>query len=184
MLEILGIIFGGIFSGGATGLLGMVAQRYFDMKNRKLDIDLERERRVTEIAKADKLIEASKIEWKGRADTEAEKGDSAAFVKSVWEQPVRYSHAPTLSKGQQWIMVVLDAMRGVIVPFLTVYLCALTTYVWFQVRGLMSAEDIDIIAALEVWKMVVGTILYLTTTCVLWHFGTRNRQDYNGQKDK
>ena len=73
-------------------------------------------------------------------------------------------------------MVSLDAFRGFIRPALTVYLCALTTYVWFQVRAVLATEDLDPAAVLDVWKMVVGTILYLTTTCVLWWFGTRNKQ--------
>ena len=29
----------------------------------------------------------------------------------------------------------------------------------------------------EMWGLIVGTILYLTTTCVLWWFGTRNKQE-------
>ncbi len=34
----------------------------------------------------------------------------------------------------------------------------------------LSAEQ-----AIQLIQMVVGTILYLTTTCVLWWFGTRNK---------
>ena len=41
MLEILGSVVASIFSGGATGILGIVAQRFFDFKNKQLDIQME-----------------------------------------------------------------------------------------------------------------------------------------------
>ena len=71
--------------------------------------------------------------------------------------------------------MLLDFARGIVRPALTIYLCALTTYIWWQVRQLIDKEDLDPAEVLEVWKMVVNTILYLTTTCILWWFGTRNK---------
>ena len=182
MLELLGAVFGSIFGGGATGLFGVAIQRFADYKNRQLDLQLERERRETEIAKRQADAAIMREEWAGRLQTATVEGDaakdvaeSAAFGKSQWAEPPRYSHATTLTTGQQWVMVVLDGLRGAVRPLLTVYLCALTTYVWVQVRGVLSAEDLDARAALDVWRLVVGQILYLTTTCTLWWFGVRNK---------
>lgn len=170
-LEILGSIFGG----GATGILGVIAQRYFDYKNRKLDIEFEKEKRNTAIAIAEANMKSVKQEWEGRKGTEREKQEGEAFTKSVWEGPQRYSPKDNLTAAQKWMLIFLDALRGSVQPLLTIYLCALTTYVWIQVKSLIGAEDLDLVAALEVWKMVVQTILYLTTTVTLWWFGTRNR---------
>jgi hypothetical protein len=182
MLELLGTVFGSIFSGGATGLLGVALQRFSDYQNRKLDLQLERERRETEIAKRKADAEIMREEWAGRMKVAQEEGETAkdvaaseAFAKTLWHEPERYSDAKRLSAGQQWIMVILDALRGAVRPLLTVYLCALTTYVWVQVRGVLSTEDLESAAALDVWKLVVSQILYLTTTVVLWWFGTRNK---------
>lgn len=175
-------ILGAIFSGGATGIIGVIAQRYFDYKNAKLQIELENTKTANAIAIAKVNMEATKVEWEARQKVEETKGDSAAFTKSIWEETPRYSHPSTLTPMQQWVMVMLDACRGIVRPLLTVYLCSLTTYVWFQVRSVMGAEDLDIVAALEVWKMVVGTILYLTTTVVLWWFGTRQKASQQGAK--
>jgi hypothetical protein len=184
MLELLGTIFGSIFSGGATGLIGVVLQRFADYKNKQLDMKLEAQRAENEIAKRRVDAEIMAQEWAGRLKVAQEEGETAkdvaatnAFAQSLWKEPDRYSYAATLTPQQQWVMVILDALRGVVRPFLTVYLCALTTYVWFQVRQTLSAEDLSSDSALDVWKMVVGQILYLTTTVVLWWFGTRNRQD-------
>lgn len=182
-MEILGAIFGSIFSGGATGLLGVIIQRWADFKNRQLDLQLEKERRETEIAKRKADAEIMQQEWNGRLKVAQEEGatskdvaETNAFAGTLFKEPERYSNAATVTPGQQWILVLLDALRGVVRPLLTIYLCALTTYVWFQVRALVESENLDGEAALGVWKMVVQNILYLTTTVVLWWFGTRNRQ--------
>lgn len=182
MLEILGTIFGSIFGGGATGLLGVGLQRFFDYKNRQLDLQLERERRETEIAKRKADVEVMQAEYAGKLKVAQEEGatarevaESNAFAQSLLREPERYSNAASLSPGQQWIMVLLDTLRGSVRPLLTIYLCALTTYVWIQVKGALDDQELTSSAALEVWRMVVGQILYLTTTVVLWWFGTRNK---------
>lgn len=182
-MEILATIFGSIFSGGATGLLGVIIQRWADYKNKQLDLELEAQRRETEIAKRKADAEIMQQEWVGRLKVAQEEGATAkdvaetnAFATTLLKEPERYSDAAKATPGQQWVLVLLDALRGVVRPLLTIYLCALTTYVWFQVRELVAGEALDGTAAVEVWKMVVGNILYLTTTVTLWWFGTRNRQ--------
>ena len=176
-----------VVSGGATGLLGVVLQRVFDWlhvreqaKQKKLDQEFELEKRKIDVQIADK-------EWAGRmsvAATEAEAAKdvaaSNAFAASLLKEPERYS-STKVTKNQNWVLIALDFLRGIVRPALTVYLCALTTYIWWQVRQLISVEDLDVGEVLEVWKLVVNTILYLTTTCILWWFGTRNRQKQPGQ---
>lgn len=175
-------IIGSIFAGGATGLLGVVFQRAFDWlherevsKQKKQDQEFELEKRKID-------IQITQAEWAGRtriAETEAgaakDIAESNAFAASLLKEPERYSSADRLTTGQNWLLVLLDVLRGIVRPALTVYLCALTTYIWWQVRQLISAEDFDPAEVLELWKMVVNTILYLTTTCILWWFGTRNK---------
>lgn len=183
MLEILGTIFGSIFSGGATGLIGVILQRWSDYKNKQLDLQLEAQKQAHEISLRRVDAEIMAQEWAARtkvAQVEAAGreavADAGAFAESYKLEPARYSDGVKPSRGQGWVLVLLDAFRGCIRPLLTVYLCALTTFVWWQARTVLNAEDLDTAAALDVWKMVVGTILYLTTTCVLWWFGTRNKQ--------
>jgi len=182
MLDILGTIFGSIFSGGATGLIGVVAQRFADYKNRQLELKIDAQKQTHEIALRRVDAEIMAQEWAARtkvAEVEAAGkeavADAQAFGESYKLEPQRYSESVKPSRGQGWVLVLLDAFRGSIRPFLTLYLCALTTFVWYQAKMVLNAEALDTAAALDVWKMVVGTILYLTTTCVLWWFGTRNR---------
>lgn len=183
LLDLLGGGITSILSGGATGLIGVVAQRYFDHKKAQLDLESQKLKQDHEVAMREADSKIVDREWAGRAQvasTEAEAAKdvaaSQAFGQTLLREPERYSNAAALTWGQQWILVLLDAVRGSVRPFLTVYLCALTTYIWYQVRQLLSIEDLEPGDVLEVWKLVVSTILYLTTTVVLWWFGTRNKQ--------
>jgi hypothetical protein len=179
MLEIVGTIFGSIFSGGATGLLGVIFQRFADYKNKQLDIQVEAQKQANAIAMKEVDAKIMAQEWAARlqvTQTEVEgRSDVAsteAFAKSYELEPKLYATGK-LSNGQRWVMVCLDAVRGLVRPVLTIYLCILTTLVYWEAKTLMTPEAGQA-AAYELTKLIVGSILYLTTTCVLWWFGTRN----------
>ncbi len=175
-------ILGSILGGGATGLLGIIAQRWADYKNKQLDIELTKTKfeHERDMRRADAEIMAQ--EWAARtkvAEVEAAGkeavADSQAFAASFAMEPTRYSEGVKPTRGQGWVLVALDAVRGAVRPVLTVYLCVLTTLVYVQARELLAGEDLTPDNAIELVRLVINTILYLTTTCVLWWFGTRNR---------
>jgi len=185
MLELFGTLFSSIFAGGATGLLGVLVQRYFDHKNRELDKQLEAQRQTHELSMRDKDAAIMAQEWAGRtqvADIEAaatvNAADAVAFGESFKLEPKQYSsNVVKPTKGQSWVLVLVDALRGIVRPGLTVYLCAITTLIYSDAQLLLNkAQGMTATEALDLTKMVVSTVLYLTTTCVLWWFGTRNKQ--------
>lgn len=192
MLETLGTIFGAIFSGGATGIIGVIAQRFADYKNKQLDMQLENQRHANAVAlrEVDAKIMAQEAAAKVQVVTlegenanklatiqnegASDLADSAAFTKSYDLEPKLYNQGK-LTPRQNWVMVLLDAFRGSIRPVLTLYLCVLTTLIYFQARGLLAQEDLDVDRAMALNDYIVHSILYLTTTIVLWWFGTRNK---------
>lgn len=180
MFELLGTVVSSILGGGATGLLGVLFQRFADYKNRQLDIQLEREKMSHEIElrKADAEIMAQ--EWAARtkvAGVEAAGqeavADAGAFAASYKLEPIQYSAGIKPSRGQAWLLVLLDCFRGAIRPWLTIYLSVFATLVYLETRKIGNAMNAD--QAFDVLKLVVGTVLYLWTTCTLWWFGTRNK---------
>lgn len=180
MLELLGTVVSSVLGGGATGLLGVIFQRFADYKNRQLDIQLEAGRQAHELAlrEADAKIMAQ--EWAARtqvaqveAEGQAAIADASALAASYKLEPTQYSTGVKPSRGQAWLLILLDVFRGSIRPGLSVYLCILATVVYLEARkyvGPMSADQ-----SYEMVKLIIGTILYLWTTCVLWWFGTRNK---------
>lgn len=186
-------ILGSIFSGGATGILGIVAQRFADYKNKQLDMQLESQRHTNNIAlreldsrimaqEATAKIEVVSLEGKNanalqevKNEGAISQADAVAFTASYQIEPKLYNSGK-LTDAQNWLMVVLDVFRGSVRPLLTLYLCVLTTYIYFQAKGLLSQEDLNTEQAMKLTEYVVHSILYLTTTIVLWWFGTRNKE--------
>lgn len=184
MWDTISSLFTSIISGGMTGILGVAVQRYADFKNKQLDIEQAKLRYSYETSLRELDAKIMAQEWAGRshvAEIEAAgreaAADAGAFAASFGLEPVRFSAEVKPSRGQSWLLVVLDFVRGLVRPTLTIYLCALTTLVYFQARELIEfGEALSGGEALDLIKQIVGTILYLTTTCVLWWFGTRNKQ--------
>lgn len=187
MLEILGGIVSSVFAGGATGIIGVIAQRWADYKNRQLDLQLEQMRIDGDLAKRKLDAEIMAQEWAGRtkvAEVEAEGrsdvASSEAFAASFKMEPARYFEGPR-PKGIIGAVIalsqaMLDVVRGFVRPGLTVYLCVITTMIYLNALAIMALKTITPDQAFEMVKMINATILYLTTTCVLWWFGTRNKQ--------
>jgi hypothetical protein len=182
MLEILGGALSAVVSGGMTGILGVVVQRIADYKNKQLDLQLMDKKHTHEVKmrEVDALI--MQQEWAARTEVASIEAagreavaDSQAFAAS-FNEPSRYSEGAKFTDNQAWLMVILDFIRGIVRPGLTIYLCILTTFVYFEAKGLLANSPINETQAYEIIKLIIGTILYLTTTCLLWWFGSRNKQ--------
>lgn len=180
MLELLGTAASAILGGGATGILGAAVQRYADYKNRQLDLQAQASRQAHEVAMREADAKIMAQEWAARTQVAAIEGeareveaDARAIEASYQLEPKQYSGGVKPTKGQGWVLVLLDALRGIVRPGLTIYLCALTTIIYIDVQPLAGKLFTD--QAAESFKLVIGTVLYLTTTVVLWWFGTRNK---------
>lgn len=184
MLELIGTALGGILSGGATGLLGVAFQRFADYKNKQLDLQHQEKQNAHELDMRDKDAAIMAQEWAARtkvAEVEAgarvDVADAEAFAASYKLEPAMYSGQAKPTKGQAWLLVIVDALRGAVRPLLTVYLCVITTMTYLDARSLLEGtKTYTADQAFELTKLIVWTVLYLTTTCVLWWFGTRNKQ--------
>jgi hypothetical protein len=168
-----------VLSGGATGLIGTAIQSVYQYQTRKLDIDLEKQKGLNEIEQRKLDIEQTKQEWASRTQIaqittagEVDKADAETLAASYQLEPQQYSEKSLLTHGQEWVMVLLDALRAIIRPGLTIYLCILVSLIYFETRGLIDTQQQNSFALLE---KLVNTILYIFTTCTLWYFGSRNK---------
>lgn len=181
--DVLGAV-GSLLGGGVTGIIGTGITKYFELQTAKVELQRDDKRYAHDEAmkKADADIMAQ--EWAARtriasveaADHETQ-GDAAAFTTSQGNEPKRYSDGVTPSWSQAWLLFILDFLRGIVRPALTVYLCALTTRLYLEAHAILAGKDIlSPTEAADLVRLIVNTILYLTTTCILWWFGTRNKQ--------
>lgn len=176
-----------ILSGGATGIIGAAVSRYADYKTKQLDIDLQKEKFSHEIELRHADARIMELEWTFKdkiasteAQTHVEQFDSAAFQTALTSEPQRYSLADKLTSSQSWWMVILDFIRGIIRPGLTLYLCAITTVVYFQSSKIIGDQSVSVQQAVDIYNQITATILYLCTTVVLFWFGCRAKGGKNG----
>lgn len=188
VLELLTTVAGGIFSGGATGLLGVIIQRYFDKKSKDQDIELAKLSHANALALADKEQESARI----RADAEKHISDNTVTVSenemdaklyeaSVDNDSVKYlTPKAQLTKGfvgkfSIVLMSIVDFVRGILRPGMTAYLCYIVTMMFFWVKELAESYGLSLTPdqVMQLMIMVIGTITYVFTTCALWWFGAR-----------
>ncbi len=147
----------GVVSGGATGLIGSVlsgAAKFFtDRQNqahelRVMDVELQHMDREAEIAKQIKELEMEGVEaaasWRGLEASYEESGKRWSTTESGW-------------------IVMVDVVRGLMRPLLTLGLVVLTTVIYFT---LTDPDD-------ELRARIIATVLYLTSLALSWWFADR-----------
>jgi hypothetical protein len=182
---------GSIFSGGVTGLLGVAFQRFFDFLKVKQELQVLKANHEHEINMRRVDSEIMQKEWAARTQVasveaagKAEVAAEQSFAASFGSEPKQYSERVKAGPFAGFVLVLLDFIRGIVRPGITVYLCAITTMIYLEAKALIATagQFMTPEQAIDIFNLIVSTILYLTTTCVLWWFGTRNRQKAPGVK--
>ena len=184
-------VLGSVFTGGLTGILSAGIQRFFDFLHVKQELEMKKVdhdheinmRRVDGELMAQEWAQRTKVAEIEAAGKEAV-ADAGAFAASFAMEPKQYSQRVKTGPVTGFMLVLLDLIRGIIRPGLTVYLCAITTMVYLEAKAVLAmvGKTLDHVAAQATYDNIVATILYLTTTCVLHWFGTRNKAKPPGAK--
>lgn len=191
MIEVLGAIASGVFTGGATGLIGVLLQRFFDFKAKRLEVDLvklnhenalalrtleldRQERIAVRTAEADELIaqteaQAREAEAAERTVQASYEADRATYLTGAAQQQ---------SRAARILMALADFARGIIRPLGTVYLMAVTTAMFWWTTKLAGEYGVKMTAdqVLQLQMNLIGTITYCFTTSWVWWFGVRPAQ--------
>ncbi len=188
MLTILGTIISGVLGGGATGLLGVLLQRFFDFKSKQQDIEVIKLNHANALA----LAQAESERWARRAEADERIAEQDTLARET-EADARslvasYEHdrATYMDQGAQrrkgWVgaavtlmMGIVDFTRGVLRPGLTVYLTIIVTLMFRELMLMLGARGyvFDNGEIVKLLAQIVATLLYCFTTCVVWWFGTR-----------
>ena len=141
----------GILGGLLTGVLAYFQERQKHSQRiemRRLDLEEIR-------------LEAESAEKIAALNLEARtsEADAKVMTASYREASTRWSKGLTLTPAQAWVMVGIDAVRGLMRPGLT----AFTVYVMFRIWHEVGAEMLD----------AAHAFIYIGTTCCLWWFGSR-----------
>jgi hypothetical protein len=195
MIAILSMLFSSVFSGGATGLLGIFVQRYFDYQHRNQDLELvkvnneharllsametERANRAAEATENVAKTEADAQENVATTDAQAREDEAAAksLIASYSADKAAYldAAAQQQSRAARVLMALVDFTRGIIRPALTAYLVGVATVMFFWARKLADQYGAGFTPAQvhDLILQIVSTLLYLVVVAVVWWFGTR-----------
>lgn len=188
MFDLLGMLVSGVLSGGATGLIGVGIQRWFDFKNRQQDIEIvklnlantvelsklesDRARINADVAlhEADAQLEARITEAENESMQASFAADSAQYLDKAAQRKKGW-----VANLVMLMMATVDFTRGMLRPGMTIYLCVLVTMMFMWVKQLagqyglvMSAEQV-----IGLVTQIIATVLYVFTTITLWWFGSR-----------
>lgn len=147
-----------VLGGGATGLLGTVisagAEWLRERQRHTHEVELQRlemEMVTAEAASAERIAAIER-------ETEQTRAEHAALEASYRAATTR------MSRGDSRWLVAVDVVRGLTRPVLTWTFVGLVGWMYF------SAVTLRV----EIREQIVDTVLYLSTTCVLWWFGARH----------
>lgn len=188
MMDILGTLIGGVISGGATGLLGVLIQRWFDLQNKVQEIEVIKLNHANAVTLAG--IESERARMRAEADIEIAdrnllareaEADSRSMVASFEADKAAYlDKGVQLKKGKlaglvTVMMALVDFTRGILRPGMTAYLCGLVTAMFLWVRELAAKYGLTLTPdqVVQLMTQIIATILYVFTTCALWWFGAR-----------
>lgn len=179
-------------AGGVTGLLGVIASKigdYFTVKQKNaFDLAMRDKDMAIAQIEADREVTIAKDTNAANMEIAEAKVQEASYDadKAQYLTHDMVEHAPS---SAQWIVTIalglVDFVRGMTRPGLTLYLCILTTIMYLQMRAIvtMSGQQAFTPAdAVKVIVLIVDAVIYLTTVCVTWWFGSRsNIKQVNGK---
>ncbi len=172
-MDLLGLI----TSGGVTGLFGAALDKTFGYFTKKQELKAQESRQLHEIAMRRADAEIMAQEWAARtkvasveADAKMDVAASEAFAKS-FNEPQMFSE-----RNGHWSMTLLDFVRGVVRPGLTLYLAAVVTAMYFQAQDALVGVSVDVAATINFLNKLTDAIIYLASTACLWWFGTRSKK--------
>lgn len=188
MFDLLGMLVSGVLSGGATGLIGVGIQRWFDFKNRQQDIEIVKLNlaNVVELSKleSDRIasqVDATMHQSDNQLEARIAEADSESMQASFAADSAQYLDK-TAQRKKGWVanttmlmMAMVDFARGMLRPGMTLYLCVLVTLMFNWVKQLASQYGITMSAdqVVGLITQIISTVLYVFTTITLWWFGSR-----------
>lgn len=164
-----------ILSGGATGLIGGIVTTFVEYKKQQLmynhevkKIELEQQTLQMEIDGRMRIAETE-------ADAARDVADSNALSDSYDADRATYT-AEVARTGFMFQLV--DFIRGIIRPGITIYLAVIVTLIYMDMKEVLDNMGVSALNPNEIISLhreIILSVIYVTTTVILWWFGTRNK---------
>ncbi len=173
-------IIAAIFGGGATGLLGSFIGKIFDYFHTKAEY-AHRER-MAEVEMQHLKMEIERDVVVARAEAMAKMEEAAAKTQAASYAADKRAYLPSSAisggdRGIIWLMALVDFIRGLIRPALTLFLSVVAWLIYRQTAVILETAGRNITPqqAYDLNRTVTLGLLYLAFTAVGWWFGSRTQ---------
>jgi len=183
MLSAIAGVFSSAAFGGITGLFGTLISKvgdYYALKQKNaFDLAMrDKDMAIAQIEATKEVTIAQDTNAANREIAESEVlGKSYEADRATYLTPDVQKDVPPKMKGIVALaMAVVDFVRGMTRPGLTLYLCILTTLMYLQMKAIVTAAGQQAFTpadAVKIIILIVDAVIYLTTVTVTWWFGTR-----------
>lgn len=170
---------GAIFGGGLTGLLGSLVNTIGDYFKAKQQY--AHDEKMAEIETKHLEMEINRDVIVAKEEATARMEEAEARVQEASYEADERKYLPSSAVKQHIVVVILmaivDFVRGMTRPGLTIYLCIVTTWLASMVFKIWGASGgtLDQEQAFELIQIIVLGILYVTFTAIGWWFGSRSK---------
>lgn len=153
----------GVLSGGVTGLIGTVisgGMKFFENRQKHghelaiMEMEMQQMDKEAEIAR-----DIKELDMEGKDRTAAWHALEASYKEST----------SRMSTGDSAWLVMVDVVRGLMRPVITLGLLVLMAVIYFTTAAELAGPN-----GTPMTVSIIQTVLYVGTTAVLWWFGTRN----------
>ena len=165
-------------SGGLSGLVGGIMNRFADYKLEKIRFQHESARNDHELKVIQLEAEANLkiMREKGKIDVSISENEMEADIAQAQAKSLAASYANDArsysTNGESKWFVFVDVWRGIIRPGITTYYSIVSTiitwYLYQMVKDVITDEK-----AMELFEYVVILMVYMTATATLYWFATR-----------
>lgn len=162
------------FTGGLTGLAGMIFQGIAAGRARQKEREHELKARALDQAEmrleAKLAIAQTRAETTGKTQVATVEADAATEVAAAGTQQASYGHDKARYGGG-----FVDSIRGLMRPLITVALLVIQVAISWHLYQLVQSNSgtFDIPRIQDLLEEVVLATIYLATTAITWWFGSR-----------
>ncbi len=172
MIDIIGLL-SSAAGGGALGVLGNFLKSKSEIKIKQLDHEHEKEIKTIDIraAESDARIKLQLQSLKNSGDIAAAELAAARDQIAADSAIVKSSHDMDAAKyGGGFV----DFARGIMRPFITIYLLVIMSYIGYELNLLVGGMDsMGAENLFTIYRDLINSIVFLATTAVTWWFGSR-----------
>lgn len=199
MIPIIGTVLSALLSGGATGIIGVIIQRFFDMKGKQNDLEVLKLQHANGIALEEMRLRHLTMTIEGNvrvAQTEADGKEAVAAQERLSTEAQvdaeiraaayeadqsKYFGLSRASSGKfgTWVDALVsllfgfvDTVRGLTRPVLTAVLVFMV-YNLYRLLEKIGISGLTPEAVTQLWLQIVGATIYLATVAVIFWFGNR-----------